>query len=179
MQILVMSDTHSDANVIEQVKKYYPNMDAIIHCGDSELNMSHPSLSGMTVVRGNCDRDKSFPEESIVEVDGVKVYVTHGHLYNVKTSVLNLLYRGKEIGADIVLFGHSHVLGAEQIEDTLFVNPGSLLLPRGRKEKSFAIIERDEVQWSVTFYTDGNSKLSSHVFPLAENDVDNINNKDI
>lgn len=168
MRILVMSDTHKDAAVIQIVKKYYPQMDAYIHCGDSELNSSHPALSGMTVVRGNCDRDDSFPEESMVEVDGAKIYVTHGHLYHVKTSIMNLFYRGKEKGADVVLFGHSHMLGAELIDGTLFVNPGSLLLPRGRKEKSFAIIERNAENWIVSFYTDDNKKISSHTFSISE-----------
>ena len=168
MQILVMSDTHSDAIVIEQVKSYYPNMDAYIHCGDSELTAKHPALSGMTVVRGNCDRGKDFPEESILEVDGVKVYVTHGHLYNVKSSIMNLLYRGQEIGADVVLFGHSHRLGAELVDETLFVNPGSLLSPRGGNPKSFAIIQKEGKSWTVTFYTNGNQEITSHSFPILQ-----------
>ncbi|HWI49324.1 MAG TPA: metallophosphoesterase family protein, partial [Rummeliibacillus sp.] len=37
MKILVMSDTHSDAAVITQVIGQNPDVDAVFHCGDSEL----------------------------------------------------------------------------------------------------------------------------------------------
>lgn len=162
-----MSDTHGDADVIQRVSNYYPEIETLIHCGDSELQRSHYVLSEMSaIVRGNCDRDDEYPIESVLEIEGVKLYVTHGHLFNVKQTPLNLLYRAQEIGADIVFFGHSHIIAAEVIEDTLFVNPGSLLKPRGREEKSFAIVERDAQNWTVTFYTHENEKISSHTFPI-------------
>lgn len=162
-----MSDTHGDVSIIEQVRAFYPLMDVIIHCGDSELSHDHVTLKDVMIVGGNCDRDKHFAEEIVLPVDGSKVYITHGHLYNVKHSILNLSYRAQEVDADIVLFGHSHVLGAEIVNGILFVNPGSLLLPRGRKEKSFAIIEKNEANWIVTFYTDMNEKIATHTFSLA------------
>lgn len=168
MPLLVMSDTHGDSTVIERVRGFYPQMDAVIHCGDSELSYDHNVLKDVTIVRGNCDRDKHFPEEMVLSVDGAKVYVTHGHLYNVKQSILNLSYRAQEIEADIVLFGHSHELGAELVNGILLVNPGSLLLPRGRREKSFAMIEKSEANWVVTFYTDDNERIATHTFPIVE-----------
>ena len=167
MKILVMSDTHGDANVIKQVQQYYPNIKITIHCGDSELASNHEALSSMIVaVRGNCDRDEAFPIESFVQLDNVKVYTTHGHVFDVKSTPLKLLYRAKEVEADLVFYGHSHRLAAEMIDGTLFINPGSLLKPRGRKEKSFAIVERNLNNWHVTFYTDANEKISSHIFPI-------------
>lgn len=135
MQILVMSDTHGDSNVIEKVRGFYPNVDAVIHCGDSELPFSHKALMGMKKVRGNCDIDKAFPDEIVFDLEDATIFVTHGHLFNVKTSILSLSYRAKEVNAQIACFGHSHVLGTEMIDDVLFLNPGSLLKPRGRKEK--------------------------------------------
>ena len=79
----------------------------------------------MKKVRGNCDIDKAFPDEVDFDLDGVTVFVTHGHLFNVKTSILSLSYRAKEVGAQIACFGHSHILGAEMIDDVLFLNPGA------------------------------------------------------
>ena len=81
---------------------------------------------------------------------------------------MNLLYRGQEIGADVVLFGHSHRLGAELVDETLFVNPGSLLSPRGGNPKSFAIIQKEGKSWTVTFYTNGNQEISSHSFRILQ-----------
>lgn len=50
--------------------------------------------------------------------------------------MLSLTYRAKELNAQIVCFGHSHILGAEMMDHILFINPGSLLKPRGHKEKA-------------------------------------------
>jgi len=115
-------------------------------------------------VRGNCDREKTFPEEVNFTVDDVKVFVTHGHLFNVKSSMLSLTYRAKELNAQIVCFGHSHILGAEMIDDILFINPGSLLKPRGRKEKSFAVLEIEDSAYKVEFWADDQQWMSSHTF---------------
>ena len=38
---------------------------------------------------------------------GKKIFITHGDLYGVKYGMTNIYYKGKEVGADIVLFGHS------------------------------------------------------------------------
>lgn len=168
MQILVMSDTHGDYDVIQKVSQFYPEIETLIHCGDSELKRDHYALNEMAaVVRGNCDSDAEFAIESVLELNGVKLYTTHGHLFGVKDSPMNLFYRAKELGAHAVFFGHTHMLAAEMIEDVLFVNPGSLLKPRGREEKSFAIVEHSPANWTITFYTDDNKKISSHTFPIS------------
>lgn len=164
MQIVVMSDTHGDSHVIDQVRGFYPHVETMIHCGDSELPYSHAALDGMKKVRGNCDLDKAFPEEIIVQAGDASLFVTHGHLFNVKSSMLALSYRAKEVAAQIVCFGHSHVLGAEMIDDVLFINPGSLLKPRGRNEKSFAIIDIQASYFQVDFFTENNDCISTHNF---------------
>ncbi|WP_155591894.1 metallophosphoesterase [Lysinibacillus cavernae] len=164
MKILVMSDTHGDSHVIDKVREFYPEIDVLIHCGDSELSFSHEALEGIKKVRGNCDREKAFPEEEFFTVNNVNIFVTHGHLFNVKSSILSLSYRAKELGAQIVCFGHSHILGAEVIDDILFLNPGSLLKPRGRKEKSFAVVELNTTFFKVEFLTDDNQSIATHTF---------------
>lgn len=164
MKILVMSDTHGDSQVIERVKGFYPEIDTVIHCGDSELPFAHESLAGMIKVRGNCDHEKAYPEEEIFMNNDVRIFITHGHLFNVKNSILSLSYRAKELDAQIVCFGHSHSLGAEMIDDILFLNPGSLLKPRGRKEKSFAIVEIEASTFKVAFWTDDHQCIASHTF---------------
>lgn len=168
MQILVMSDTHSDSGVIEKVRGFYPNIDILIHCGDSELPFSHHVLDGMKKVRGNCDIDPAFPDEIVIDFGDIKVFATHGHLFNVKSSILSLSYRAKEVNARIVCFGHSHMLGAEMIDDILFLNPGSLLKPRGRQEKSFAVVEINQTAFKVDFFTDDHQLLDSYTFMRNE-----------
>ena len=56
MKLLIMSDTHGNEEVIKTVRDYYPQVDAVVHCGDSELPYDHTYLQGVERVRGNCDR---------------------------------------------------------------------------------------------------------------------------
>lgn len=159
MKVLVMSDTHGDAEIIERVKSFHPDVDAVIHCGDSELPYDHPYLEGVERVAGNCDHDINYLDEILFRVGDERIYVTHGHLYDVKNSVLRLTYRAQEIGANIVCFGHSHILGAELIDGTLFVNPGSLKKPRRIEDKSFVIIDIKEYAYILYCYNENNELI--------------------
>lgn len=159
-----MSDTHGDAEVIKKVKERHLDVDAIIHCGDSELPYDHTFLENTKRVRGNCDHDDRFPNEEVFELDNLTVFVTHGHLLNVKSTIMNLLYRAKELQADAVFFGHSHVLGVELVDNILFVNPGSLLKPRARVEKSYCLVEHISNEWIVQAFTDKGEEFFSEKF---------------
>ena len=64
------------------------------------------------------------------------LFITHGHRHSVKSNLMVLSYRAKEVGADIACFGHSHQLGAEMVNGTLFINPGSIRLPTWKKRKN-------------------------------------------
>lgn len=167
VKVLIMSDTHGNRQIIEKVKAYYPNAAAFVHCGDSELLFDADELQNFERVKGNCDTDKRFLDEIVFTVGETRFYVTHGHLFNVKSSILPLSYRAQEVGADIVCFGHSHLLGAELVGNTLFVNPGSLTAPRGRKEKSFVLLALVEEGYIVECYDENNNLLERHLFNLS------------
>lgn len=165
MKLLIMSDTHGDAAVIERVKGFVKDADIIVHCGDSELDYHHPFLEGVQRVRGNCDRQTNFPEEITEQLaTGDTLFVTHGHLFNVKLTLMPLTYRAEEVGATLCCFGHSHLLGAEKIGNTLFINPGSLKKPRGRADKSFVVLTIEDNLYSVTCYNDQNEQLEQLYF---------------
>jgi putative phosphoesterase len=65
---------------------------------------------------------------------------------------MNLHYKAREVGANVVCFGHSHIAGAELMDGVLFINPGSMLLPRMRKERTYAILVMDGTEATVQFY---------------------------
>ncbi|KAB2338755.1 metallophosphoesterase [Cytobacillus depressus] len=152
MKVLIVSDSHGLTNELTEIKnKHAVEAGMLIHCGDSELAADHPCLEGFSTVRGNCDFDMDFSEELLEDANGYKVFITHGHRYSVKSTLMNLSYRAKELGAKIVCFGHSHSLGAEVIDGILFINPGSIRLPRGRKEKTYVVldIEKNNIKLRV------------------------------
>lgn len=160
MKVLIVSDSHGlTKELIELKNKYRTEVETMIHCGDSELEAHSEAMSEYIAVRGNCDFDSNFVNDQLVSIksNGLAFYVTHGHIYNVKMTLMNLRYRAEEIGANVVCFGHSHIAGAELIDNMLFINPGSIRLPRLRKEKTYAILEVDEAKNCVVrfFSIDG------------------------
>ena len=79
----------------------------------------------------------------MIEVNRVKIFYTHGDLYGVKSSVTSIYYRGRELQANIVLFGHTHQQLIEKTEEVILMNPGSISLPHF-KGRYVGIIDIDD-----------------------------------
>ncbi len=151
-KVLIVSDSHGLTKELEIIReRHLKEVDLMIHCGDSELTSNTKAISGYLTVNGNCDFGGEFPMETTAEAAGRKFFITHGHRYSVKSTMMQLKYKAQEVGADVVCFGHSHVLGAEVIDHTLFLNPGSIRLPRERLEKTYVILDllKDKINISV------------------------------
>lgn len=152
-KVLIVSDSHGLRDEVEEIKRRH-QLTHMIHCGDSELSAEDPVLADMIAVKGNCDVGPKFVNDKKVNIEGVSFFLTHGHLYDVKNSLLALSYRAQEEEVEIVCFGHSHIAGAERIGDQLFINPGSIKFPRQRSEKSYAIVSFESgSKVNVDFYT--------------------------
>lgn len=161
-KLLIVSDSHGLDHELDVLKeRHRDEVDLMIHCGDSQLMADNQAITGFVNVRGNCDFESRFPLEQVEELSGRRVFVTHGHKYSVKTTLMSLNYRAKELGADIVCFGHSHVLGAELVDGILFLNPGSIRLPRERFEKTYMIIELQDDLAKLSVYELNGKKMSS------------------
>jgi putative phosphoesterase len=137
MLIAVVSDTHRVTKYINSAKKLIKSADILIHLGDNvdDVEMLEQDFHGKVyAVAGNCDFANKFPKEAIIEVNNRKIFFTHGDLYGVKNSINNIYYKGRELGADIVLFGHTHQQLIERGENIILLNPGSVSLPRLRED---------------------------------------------
>ncbi|WP_373898049.1 metallophosphoesterase [Haloimpatiens sp. FM7315] len=153
MIIGVISDTHRNLYFISELQDIFKNCDKIIHLGDNLSDAEElkeyfkcPILN----VRGNCDFTRTVPSERIEIIEGKKVFLTHGHEYDVKWHMNALTYKAREVGADIVLFGHTHSSMAECVDNVWYVNPGSPSLPRdGRKTVAIIEIKNGMVQVSI------------------------------
>jgi uncharacterized protein len=156
---LIVSDSHGLKEELLSIKKRHEDeVELMIHCGDSELLSHSKELSDFVAVQGNMDYlGEDLPAERIELLGGKCIYITHGHLYNVKMSHMSLAYRAEETGAAIVCFGHSHVAEAYEREGLILINPGSIRLPRGTFEKTYCILDVQEKETKVIFYSsDGN-----------------------
>lgn len=161
-KVLVISDSHGMKEELINVKDRHENeMDAMIHCGDSELPTNAEELRGFHYAKGNCDFEADMEEEQVVDVEGLRFFVAHGHLLQVKQTLMPIFYRSEEVGAHVACFGHSHMVGAEKVGDKLIMNPGSSRLPRDREEPTYAIVQWAEGSKEVTlsFYHIDGTKL--------------------
>lgn len=146
MRIAVISDTHRVGKFINMAKKLIEDADILIHLGDNidDVELLSNEFNGKVYgVAGNCDFSSKYPKEGIVEINGVKIFYTHGDLYGVKTTINNIYYKGRELNADIVLFGHTHIHGIERVEGMTLMNPGSISLPHF-KGRYVGIIDIDD-----------------------------------
>jgi uncharacterized protein len=166
-KVLVVSDSHGLTKELEVLRERHLNeVDLMIHCGDSEMMPDDKVMNGYLTVKGNCDIG-GYPLETTTEIAGRKFFVTHGHKYSVKSSLMNLKYKAAEVGADIACFGHSHVLGAEVIGDTLFLNPGSIRMPRERFEKTYVILELVDETIKMSVFDISGQELEDLAFEFA------------
>jgi len=150
VKLIVLSDSHGDTDTIDAICSRETGADAIFHCGDSELSPGDKHLAGIRTVQGNCDWGAAFDERILTDVKDTRILMVHGHQHGVKQSLMQLKYAAEETGAKIVLFGHSHLYGAELQDGVLYVNPGSTKLPRGHRAATYAVIETGE-SITVTF----------------------------
>lgn len=143
MKIIVISDSHGSINSALEILKAQ-DYDLIIHLGDNSEDarkIQDKLKQEIIFVRGNCDYynlDASL--EKVIEIEGKKIFISHGHEYGVKSSLDRIYYRGRELGADLVLFGHTHLAYIDKSDIILF-NPGSISLPKPGKKASYGIIE--------------------------------------
>ena len=111
MKLLVLSDSHGNVdNMARAVELTRPRH--ILHLGDclrdaQALHERFPDIP-MDTVPGNCDWGSFDAPERLLEFDGVRVLMMHGHTRNVKSSPLAAQYAAREYGADVLLFGHTH-----------------------------------------------------------------------
>lgn len=154
-KLIVMSDSHGDREVIKNIKKHYENqVTGIFHNGDSELPSSDTIWDNIYVVRGNCDFDAGYPDTLVTKLPNLTIAQTHGHLQGINFQWDRLNYLAQEADADICLYGHLHRAAAWREGQTVFVNPGSVLQPRGDVNlKLYALIDVDDEIIKVSFYT--------------------------
>ncbi|MHC5215133.1 metallophosphoesterase [Enterococcus sp. LJL128] len=155
MKYLVVSDNHGDRDILVQlVNRYKDEVDEMFHCGDSELEASDHLWDYFTaVVKGNCDYGPGFPDTAVKNTGQDIIFMTHGHLSNVRFGLNQLSLQAEEAGATIALFGHTHEIGCEMRQNCLFLNPGSIRLPRGPIQiQSYALIESTADNFEVQYY---------------------------
>lgn len=165
--IIAMSDNHGDRAIVEAIRdRYLGKVDAIFHNGDSELEVTDSLWEGVYVVKGNCDWSP-YSDRQVINLDGLTIAQTHGHLYGINFGWDRLTYWAEEQRATICLYGHLHAPAAEVREGILFLNPGSVSQPRGQvRECLYAKVDIFEDHYHIEFLT-----RDHQIFPALTRDI--------
>ena len=168
MKFLIASDIHGSAYYCEQLLQAFEREqaarllllgDILYHGPRNDLPRDYAPkkviamLNGMAdtilCVRGNCDTEVDqmvleFPilaDYAVLLAGERLVYVTHGHQFNTKTPPP--LCQG-----DVLLHGHTHVPAWTEFgQGNLYLNPGSVSIPKENSPHSYMTLEGNTMQW--------------------------------
>ena len=150
MKILIVSDTHGRIYHFSRIIDKIGPIDMLIHLGDFEGHEDEIELLANCethFVGGNNDFFSSLEREQVFSVGPYTIFMTHGHRYGVNYGIDKIVEAGKEFGANIIMFGHTHKPLVERREGIYVVNPGSISQPRQEgRIPSCIIMEIDRFQ---------------------------------
>ena len=165
MRIGLLSDTHGSYTHSFLALDALGTCDMIIHLGDVLYHGPRNPVHGtyeparladylkdkeMTYIRGNCDADVDAmvigkdldKEEGLFKLGPLVLYCVHGY----KDSLEDRIQKAKNLGANTLCFGHTHVKMLEERDGLTIVNPGSTTLP---KDKTPSCALYDQGHWPL------------------------------
>ena len=106
MRIVVISDSHGRTNVIDKILFSQKEAKHVFFLGDNvrdieDFEFLYPDKKFYTVA-GNCDYNSLIPSVGVAEIEGIKIFYTHGHTFDVKYTTERLYEIAKQNNADIV-----------------------------------------------------------------------------
>jgi putative phosphoesterase len=167
MKIMIASDIHGSAFYCSKLIKAFENEEAerLLLLGDLLYHGPRNNLPGeydpkavaamlnnirdhILCVRGNCDAEVDqmlleFPimaEYCILYAEKRMIFATHGHKLNPKSPPM--LKTG-----DILLNGHTHIPACQDTGTFIYMNPGSVSIPKEHSLNSYMILEDESFIW--------------------------------
>lgn len=162
MKYLVISDIHGSKYYANKINEIYQkeNPDKIILLGDLYYHGPRKSLTKeynpmevakilnnlkekILCVKGNCDAevdemisDFKFNDNIYMNNKGLKFLFTHGHKYNINNIPDNV---------DVLIYGHLHTGFIKEKDGVIYVNSGSISLPKNDTKNSYLIIDENKI----------------------------------
>ncbi|MGF6375948.1 putative phosphoesterase [Clostridiales Family XIII bacterium PM5-7] len=169
MKLMVASDIHGSVYYCKEMLSAFQReqADRLVLLGDilyhgprndlpkdyapkEVIAMLNPMKEQIFAIRGNCEAEVdqmvlAFPvlaDYGVIYSGDMLIYATHGHVYNEE----NLPPLGK---GDILLNGHTHVPKCVDYGTYVYMNPGSISIPKENSKHSYMIIEDGEFFWKA------------------------------
>lgn len=145
MKVLIISDTHRSLRNFYEAVDREGRVDQLLHLGDVEGDEEEIcAYAGCPAVfvAGNNDFFSRNDRDHELVLQGVRIFMTHGHNYGVSMGTWRLEEEGRSRQADVILFGHTHRPEVCKKNGIILANPGSLSYPRQQgRQPSYAIME--------------------------------------
>ena len=142
LRVLVLADTHN--HLPPKLDELAAGADEIWHLGDvcapgllTQIRALGPPV---TIVRGNCDAEASWPLLVNLEKNGVRF------------SLMHIPPGRPPEDADVVLHGHTHIPRDEKLGAVRFLNPGCVTRPNRDAPPSVALLQigaEGKLEWSL------------------------------
>ncbi len=150
--LCILSDTHGNTAVYEKIRELLDSCDYIFHLGDvvgdAEQLARRYGSQKVFCVRGNCDY--ALKENTLYqEIEGVKLMFTHGHAYGVKTSLLSLEEKAREMGVSAAFYGHTHIPEIRDVGNLQLICPGTLKANAFQMTYCYAVISKGKVMAAI------------------------------
>ena len=139
MKCLIFSDSHGNPFYMKRAIDRNPDAEVIFFLGDGISDAEALAIDDKCrmwiAVKGNCDFSSFFCNRPLnkteeITLEAKKIMITHGDVYGVKGGLENLSIAARSRGADIVLFGHTHMPHESFCDGLYLFNPGSISKPQ-------------------------------------------------
>ena len=167
MKWMIASDIHGSAYYCEKMRERFAleGADRLVLLGDllyhgprndlprdyapkSVIKILNDMRESLLCVRGNCDCEVDamvldFPmlaDYAVIETGATLIYLTHGHIYNEDRPLPMML-------GDVLIHGHTHVPLCEERDGRIFMNPGSLSIPKENSPHGYMTLEDGNFLW--------------------------------
>lgn len=162
MNYMFISDIHGTKTNLDLIKEKYKehNCNKLVVLGDlyyigprnkmqNEYDIDyvkeflHSFGNDLICVRGNCDSDvdimvSDFPiinDLGLILYKNKEIYITHGHIYN---------ENNWNKDNTILIYGHLHTPFIKEKENNIYINPGSISLPKDDNGPSYLLLKNDK-----------------------------------
>ena len=167
MKYVIASDIHGSAHYLKRLLECFDKEGAerLVLLGDilyhgprndlpegyapkEVISLLNERKNSLLCVRGNCDTEVDqmvleFPilaDYAIIELGNKLIFATHGHNFNENT--LPPMRDG-----DILLHGHTHVPKCVDHGNYIYMNPGSVSIPKENSHHGYMTLENGVFEW--------------------------------
>lgn len=167
MKYVIASDIHGSAYFAKKLLECFDreNADRLVLLGDilyhgprndlpegyapkEVIALLNARKNSLLCVRGNCDTEVDqmvleFPilaDYAVIELGNRLIFATHGHNFNENS--LPPMRDG-----DILLHGHTHVPKCVDHGNYIYMNPGSVSIPKENSHHGYMTLENGVFEW--------------------------------